>query len=255
MRAHHPLLLTAAIAAAALAPTALARDARGLVEISDAELGDMRGRFTVGGNRVAWFGVTMVSTWQTSTGNTLQGALTFGMRFGPNGQTPVVSFQPSVSISSPDAPLPTPADGRSIDAAGLGNPTGIVQSVQLAGDGNLAGNLLQIDVRDGEAPEGYGVQGTDGNAALAGDGFALSAGVGDGRAPRILLRIDGVGAVEQWLGAQGIGQQIQLAADGQQASNRMRIELVREAMPAGSVLDQNVAQAIALSRGLQPGGY
>lgn len=255
MRAHHPMLLAAAIAAAVLAPTARARDARGLVEIPDAELGNMRGRFTVGGNRVAWFGVTMISTWQTSTGNTLQGALTFGMRFGPNGQTPVVTFQPSVSISAPDAPLPTPVDGRSIDGAGLANPTGIVQSVQLAGDGNFAGNLLQIDVRNGDAPAAHGAGGAGGNAALTGEGFALSAGVGDGRAPRIMLRIDGVGAVEQWLGVQGIGQQIQLAADGQQASNRMRIELVREAMPAGSVLDQSVAQAIALSRGLQPGGF
>ncbi|MBS9727298.1 hypothetical protein JR047_24115, partial [Pseudomonas stutzeri] len=33
---------------------------RGLTEIPDPELNLMRGRYTVGGNTVAWFGVTMV---------------------------------------------------------------------------------------------------------------------------------------------------------------------------------------------------
>ena len=46
---------------------------RGLKEIPDPELGLMRGRYTVGGNNVAWFGVTMVSQWQASNGATLQG--------------------------------------------------------------------------------------------------------------------------------------------------------------------------------------
>jgi hypothetical protein len=33
----------------------------------------MRGRYTVGGNTVGWFGVTMVSQWQASNGSVLQG--------------------------------------------------------------------------------------------------------------------------------------------------------------------------------------
>ena len=41
---------------------------RGLKEIPDPELSLMRGRYTVGGNNVAWFGVTMVSQWQASNG-------------------------------------------------------------------------------------------------------------------------------------------------------------------------------------------
>lgn len=45
----------------------------------------MRGRYTVGGNTVAWFGVTMVSQWQAGNGAALQGALTLGMDFRGGG--------------------------------------------------------------------------------------------------------------------------------------------------------------------------
>ena len=61
------------------AGTAAAEDARpagsGLEEIPDDELGDMRGRYVVSDTSVAWFGVTMISTWQTSSGQILQGQL------------------------------------------------------------------------------------------------------------------------------------------------------------------------------------
>ena len=78
---------------------------RGLKEIPDPELNLMRGRYTVGGNNVAWFGVTMISQWQGPNGAVVQGALTLGMDFR-NGGTPKLSFQPSVHVTAADAPLP-----------------------------------------------------------------------------------------------------------------------------------------------------
>mgnify|MGYP006164438021 CR=1 FL=1 len=123
---------------------------RGLKEIPDPELNLMRGRYTVGGNNVAWFGVTMISQWQGPNGAVVQGALTLGMDFR-NGGTPKLSFQPSVHVTAADAPLPTTA-GRSIDSTGLANASGLVQSVQVAGDGNTARNVTTLTVRDGAVP-------------------------------------------------------------------------------------------------------
>ena len=57
----------------------------GLKEIPDPELSLMRGRYAVGGNTVAWFGVTMISQWQAGNGSMLQGALTLGMDFRGGG--------------------------------------------------------------------------------------------------------------------------------------------------------------------------
>ena len=75
-----PLLMVLLLASPAL-PLLAAEGApgRGLKEIPDPELNLMRGRYTVGGNTVAWFGVTMVSQWQAGNGAALQGALTLGM--------------------------------------------------------------------------------------------------------------------------------------------------------------------------------
>src|SRR5690606_5244912 len=142
--------LAAMLAFAWPTPAAAAQPGSGLTEIPDPELELMRGRYTVGGNSVAWFGVTMISTWTDPAGRSLEGGRTLGTDFTKGGQAPVVSFTPVVSITAADAPLPvTAASGRSIDGAGLANVAGLVQSVQLAGDGNTASNLANLRVREG----------------------------------------------------------------------------------------------------------
>ncbi|SBV36185.1 conserved exported hypothetical protein [uncultured Stenotrophomonas sp.] len=219
---------------------------KGLHEIPDPELGLMRGRYTVGGNAVAWFGVTMISVWQAANGQRLQGGLTLGMDFS-KGKVPTVSFTPSVSITAADAPLPGTGT-RSIDGSGLGNVSGLVQSVQVAGDGNAASNVLHLNVRnDGIVPAQHGSVGGDARLQV-GDASAV-AGF-DGNAAQLELRVDGQGAVRQWLRNGSVGQSIQLMADGQQAGNRLQVDLVRQSLVDNQTLAQNVAQAISLNRGM-----
>ena len=86
----------------------------GLTELSDEEMGDMRGRYTVGHDTVAWFGVTMVSTWQTQAGQTMQGKVTMGIDLSQPDR-PKVTFQPHVSITAANAPSPAPSGERNID--------------------------------------------------------------------------------------------------------------------------------------------
>ncbi|KAF1697632.1 hypothetical protein CSC65_01465 [Pseudoxanthomonas daejeonensis] len=250
------------------APPAAPQGGSGLTELTDEEMGDMRGRYTVSSNTVAWFGVTMVSTWQTQAGQQLKSSMTVTMDGRAPGK-PTVTFQPHVSITAVDAPSPIPSGQREIDNAGLANVSGVVQSVQVAGDGNVAQNTAQITVREQqEAPASPPADSLALAAApdastphaIAATSIATTSAAGmtatallEDNAARVLLQIDGQGAVEQWVSHSGMGQTIQLAVDGHQASNWMELDLVRNSSQGRAALGQNVAQAISLSRGIAIG--
>lgn len=260
MRTCHCVIAMAALAGAFLALPARAADGRpgkGLTEIPDSELNLMRGRYTVGDNAVAWFGVSMISTWQTASGQTLESTLALGMDFS-RGDQPQVSFTPTVSITAANAPLPAVTDGvgRSVDGAGLDNVAGMAQSVQVAGDHNRASNLTHLNVRDGHAPP---VPSGATSALLASGtvatrvGDAVARATFSGGAAGVLLQIEGQGAVQQWIRNGSLGQTIQLTSDHQQVSNRLQIDLVRQPLAANAMLAQNVAQALTMVRAIGPG--
>lgn len=245
------LLMLAVLSASHAAHAADSRPGNGLAEIPDPELNLMRGRYTVGGNNVAWFGVSMVSQWHAANGSVAEGALTLGMDFRGGGNAPRVSFIPSVRVTAADAALPGATTAR-IDSAGLANASGLVQSVQIAGDHNAARNTTSLLVRDGDVPAGTTAAAPTSLLAQAADG--TRAGVSfDGQQARLQLQIDGVGQVQQWIRSGSVGQMIALAGDGQRAENRLQIELVRQGLAVNSPLSQNVAQAIALGRGIGSG--
>lgn len=245
--------LATMLALACPAPVAASQPGSGLTEIPDPELELMRGRYTIGGNSVAWFGVTMISTWTDAAGRTLEGGMTLGMDFSDGGQVPQVSFTPVVSITDADAPLPgTAAGSRTIDASGLDNAAGLVQSVQVAGDGNAASNLAQLRVREGTgAPSGAAPLYGHDVASRVGDASVL-AGF-DGSTARVKLQIDGQGAVEQWIRSGSVGQGVQLTGDHHNVTNRLQIDLVQQPAMAQALLAQNVAQAMVMARGIGPG--
>lgn len=236
------LLITALLAAPACAEVdAVARPAA-LQEIPDAELGAMRGRYIVGDDRIAWFGVTMVSDWLTAGGQRLQGAMTIG--FDLRGARPEVSFLPSVTITGVDTAAAT-GTGE-VDGSGLANVGGLMQAVQVAGDGNTARNALSLRVRDGVIPGRAGGEAAA-SAELRVDGAHARAALDDAGA-RVLLQVAGQGAVEQWIDARAIGQSIRLTGDGHMAGNQLQLDLVRQRAPASQTIHQNLVQAIGMTR-------
>lgn len=278
MNKPNPLLL--ALGAALLQPFCHARAAQseepaaatgnGITEISDEEMAGMRGRYTVGDNTVAWFGVSMVSTWQTATGQVLESTMKVAMDFSHGGNTPKVTFTPTVNITAADAPDPKPAAAattavaattptaepqRSTDASGLRNVSGLVQSVQVAGDSNAATNNTQLTVRDGAVPDtpssAGGLAGSGG--ASTSDGAASASSTYANGTAGVLLMIAGQGQVQQWIRSGSVGQSIQITGDAQQISNRLQLDLVRQSVANNAPLNQNVAQAITLARGIGPG--
>ena len=243
------LLLGALLCAApALAQEAPAPTARGLTEIPDSELGLMRGRFIAGDNKVLWFGVSMISSWQTTSGQLLQGRLDIGFDFA-DGQ-PVLSFSPNVVLTDEHAPMPVPSGQRSVESAGLQNVAGLVQGVQVAGDGNAASNVTSLTLRDGDsAPAGHAGSITQGSLTRSAGPASASVSFG-GNGAGVLLQVEGHGAAEQWIRAGSMGQSIRLASDGQSVSNQLHLDMVRQALPATAMLNQNVAQALVTTRGI-----
>lgn len=231
---------------------AAAEPANGIEEIPDAELGDMRGRYVTGDNTVAWFGVKMISTWRTDTGQLLQGALALNMDFRVSDIHPTIRFEPSVTITGADTPPPAHAAVRSVDSSGLANISGVRQSVQVAGDHNQASNVTRLTVSDADevpaAMAGENPALTASTVARQGDASARASF--DGHEARVLLTIEGQGAVEQWIRSGSVGQSVQLTSDNQWVGNHMEIELVRGTVSTNLPLTQNVAQAIHLARGI-----
>ena len=245
--------LAALLALACPAPADAATARGGLVEIPDSELAQMRGRYTVAGNSVAWFGVTMISTWTDAAGRTLEGGMTLGLDFRHGGNSPEVSFTPVVSITDADAPVLIAGGGsRHIDGSGLDNASGLVQGVQIAGDRNTASNLAHLRVREAaDLPAGTAPLNGNDLASRVGNASVL-AGF-DGSTARVKLQIDGQGAVEQWIRSGSVGQLVQLTGEGHNVSNRLQLDLVQQPAAAQAMLTQNVAQAMVMARGIGPG--
>jgi hypothetical protein len=256
MNNRHLLLSAAALALAHWGVPALADGtaAHGIEPIGDAELATLRGRYTAGGNTVAWFGVQMISTWRDAGGRTLQGAMNLAMDFTHDAHLPKVSFVPTVSIVQATAPTASDdadADAgpaRHADGSGLANVGGMLQSVQVAGDDNRASNVTRLSVQDGgsvPAPAaGHGASAT----VHSGDATASASYSGD--AAQVVLSIAGQGAVQQWIRGGSLGQSVTLAADHQFASNQMEITLIRQALAANTRLALDVARSLQSTRGL-----
>lgn len=261
MPCRYLLLSGAALALSHWAVPACAADTpgppvRGIEPLDDAQLANMRGRYTIGNNAVAWFGVQMISTWHDANGRVLQGTLSLAMDFTHDPDVPKVSFVPTVTITPAQVAAITPSlapSARHIDSRGLANVAGMQQSVQIAGDGNQADNVARLTVIDGDkppasvAPDGTSGIGVD---ATVHEGDASVTASYTGNAAQVVLSIAGQGAVQQWIRNGSLGQSVALAADNQYASNQLEITLIRQSLSTNMLLAQNVAQSIHSIRGI-----
>jgi hypothetical protein len=156
----------------------------GIHDVTDPELATMRGRYVAGNDAVVYFGVEMITTFQSSTGQTLQGTLTIGMNFAKNQNSPQVTFVPTVTITTPDAPLPTastvqPNVSRSIQSGGIANVGGFIQSVQIAGDNNAAANVTSLTIQNGSGAPNTSTTSNNSttSSSSTGSGTSSSAGI------------------------------------------------------------------------------
>jgi len=133
-------------------------------ELSDEALAGMRGRYVAPGE-ILYFGVDMVTQWQTSDGRTLNSGVNLSVdkQFHP---TITIVTQNSASSSGAASPL-SGGHGNVTISGGLGNVSGVAQSIQIGGDGNAIRNDLNMNIKlnasdmntNGAASQGIGLNG------------------------------------------------------------------------------------------------
>lgn len=113
-------------------------------EVSDEALAGMRGRYA-GPAGIIYFGVDMVTQWQMQDGRMLQS----GVKMSVDKQ-----FRPTITVvSQTTAPStqtvsqPSTGQGNVTISGGLGNVSGVAQSIQIGGDGNAIRNDLNMNIR------------------------------------------------------------------------------------------------------------
>lgn len=215
-----------------------------IVALSDPELAQMRGRFLAADNRVMYFGVEMITQWQT-TGGTMAAGLSVGIDRA--GRHPSVTFAPTVSIQgTPD--LAT-SGSRSVEGSNTGNTRGVRQQIQVAGNDNRAANHFDVRIephRSGgtTSSSGYNVEIQQGGAVVA---SGLSNG---GRHAGVSMQL-GNSRVFQGFQAGNAAQVIQLAGDHQVVNNQLRLVVGIDPgqMNSRERLQRQVGQALSTLRG------
>lgn len=200
-------------------------------ELSPETMQHIRGKF-VAGNKIAWFGLVMLTTVQTNQGALIQagGQLTI-----QKTDTLTAKFQPIVSIRTIPITQQTTPTGNIVNNSGIFNASGIVQSVQVAGDDNVVGQDAQIRIAAGNTnPSDYanmfnGV-GSQNQLSQAKNGIIASSTLNqDGIAIKIL--VPGTGEVMQALrsglgsGGRGLFQSTQLTSNGNVVRSVMEVNI------------------------------
>ncbi|TAN08342.1 MAG: hypothetical protein EPN38_02335 [Rhodanobacteraceae bacterium] len=229
--------------------------------IPDPELSAMRGRFMLGNSTVAYFGVSMTSSWITTSGQALNGGVTLGMNFSDGGTgAPQITFTPTMNIVRGTPALPGNADTatRSVDGAGLANVNGLMQGIQVAGDGNRARNVTALKVTHGQA--GPAANHSTANSApfatqLSADDAQVAITFDPARGLSLSLGVKDQGLVSQWIRSGSVGQLVQLTADGQSVQNQLQLDLVLNDAGLRNPALQDASRALLQSRGLGAGGY
>lgn len=115
-------------------------------ELSDDVLGETRGKFVSAG-QIMTFGIRMVTEWITSTGEVINASGTLAVNMANN--QPSISFEPVISIHQAQPVGQPSSQGNNFVTGGQGleNVTGVVQSIQVAGNTNGIGNSIGISVK------------------------------------------------------------------------------------------------------------
>lgn len=236
-QSHHPRKIALAMAGV-LAFSTVARAAtisemdifNNLSEVSDTDLNHMRGKFA-SDHQVVYFGVEMVSQWQTPTGNLVTAGANLNIDFRGDSGTPSVQYAPTVTIVQQGQASVAPSDNTNIvsGGAGLSNVSGVSQSIQVAGQSNSIRNGIDMRVESASASQSGLV-----SDVLQGQAGAVSANGSDGTVATVTLAnnsigvqvtVPGQGQVMQQIRNQGMFQSARIGGDLNQIHNAITMHI------------------------------
>lgn len=223
-------------------------------ELSDDVLGETRGKFVSGG-QIMTFGVQMVTKWVTSSGEVINASGRLAISMG-QGQ-PRVSFEPVINVHQVQVNQIAASQGSNVvsGSKGLDSVTGVVQSIQVAGNANGIGNSIAVSVKryqggndalSGNSSGNLNVITPSGNAAsvsLANNGLSVAVDVVDqGQAQQAIRSI-----------SQGNGQVMQsvrLGGSLNQIRNMINLDIQTRMNQTGPTINQQ--QVLSSLRHLAP---
>jgi len=201
----------------------------GMQEVSDNDLGHMRGKFA-SNNQVLYFGVEMISQWETSTGSVITAGANLNIDFRSN--TPSVHYAPTVSIEQSQNTITTQqTDGSNnvSGGAGLTNISGVSQTIQVAGASNSIHNGIDMQVELTSSNQGGSVAN-----AVGGQAGLVSATASDGTVATVTLShnsigvnvmVPGQGQILQEIRNQGMFQAARIGGDLNQIHNAITMHI------------------------------
>lgn len=248
---NHPRPIALALAGILfIAPTARAGLPPGvevfndMQEVSDADLGHMRGKFA-SNNQVLYFGVEMASQWQTPNGSLVTAGANLDIDFrNQNGNTPSVHYVPTVTITQQGQTIQSSQNGSAnvvSGGGGLANVNGVSQSIQVAGKDNGIRNDISMQVDVTSTQGGGSIPG-----AIQGQAGTVSTTGGDGTVASVTLSnnsiglnvtVPGQGQILQQIRNQGVFQAARIGGDANLIHNQitMHIGLSQAGLGVGSM--------------------
>ncbi len=122
-------------------------------EVPDSVLASMRGRF-VEGRKVAFFGVQMRTDWLQQDGQYLNMQMNVDIDLSGGRHRPVINIYHTQDLGKSASNTSPPALNNVSDNGALSSVSGVVQNIQVAGDGNGVHNNVNwvVSEQSGTSP-------------------------------------------------------------------------------------------------------
>jgi hypothetical protein len=200
-------------------------------EASNAELAGMRGRYAPGGNQIVYFGVGMVTRWQTANGRDVD----VGVRLSVDAKlNPTITI---VNLEHTGGSAMAQSNGKTvlISSGGITEVHGVAQSIQIGGDGNAVRNDvgMNITLAGGGTPteEGGGMQlNTAGSQVFNNSNGSITTVSLDRSGLKLEVNVPGQGQILQQLRAgTGVFQGAMIGGDMNRIHNAINIDATMRA--------------------------
>ena len=201
------------------------------VEISDAEMANLRGRYILP-EGIVHFGVTMSTSWRNSSGAIIGSQVNLSVNN---------LAKPNLTVSMIDEAgegySPSAGTGQVIGGQGLNNVQGISQSVRTAGDYNSGENYVDVHISrsSGQTFSTEG-QNWDGNQQFNNDAGAITVSSVNGGLQMQLQANQNQGVASQSIGHGGISQQANISGTLNQVRNLTSLNVTMRDNPASGQL-------------------
>jgi hypothetical protein len=196
------------------------------VEISDAEMATLRGRYVLP-EGIVNFGVTMSTSWRNSSGATI------GAQVNLTVNNLAANLIVTPLYEAGNGNVPGQGQGQVIGGQGLNNVQGISQSVRTAGDFNNGENYVDVIISHSPGqPTAIQGQSWGGDQQFSNDAGAVQVSSVNGGLQMQLQASQGQGAASQSIGQGGINQQANISGALNQVRNLTSLTVAMQENPS-----------------------